>query len=122
MQLEDISLGLKVKVISFDGYNNRPEHWSEEGEMDEWRGVVVTISDFDSDYVYLEEDGGEWSWSSSDFEPFYNLSDDNPNTLYRKHKMSEQMGRLNAIIKKVEKIDAKDKGKDIELFGHKWGE
>jgi len=85
MHYDDLQIGIKVKIIDFGGDDaSRPEHWS--SDMDEWQGAIVTIADFDNEYVYIKDDGGEWSWHWFDFELYCDLKPDNPNIIYRKHK------------------------------------
>ena len=90
MRLNDLQIGMKVLTVDFGGDPyNRPEHWAESGEMDEWQGMVVTIADIDrsDEYVYIEEDGGEWSWYPWDFDPYCNLRFDDPNLSYKDTKV-----------------------------------
>jgi hypothetical protein len=85
MEPDDIYSGMIVRVIVWD---YRPDHWEEEGRMDDWQGAVVTVADFISDVeeVYIEDDEGEWIWYPSDFEIYHTLPQTDPNILYKKVK------------------------------------
>jgi hypothetical protein len=89
MRFKDLEVGMPVVVIEHGGDPDRPEHWST--DMDEWQGAVVTISDFDSDYVYIKEDEGAWSWYPDDFDPYCGLKSDNPNMQYKRRKQDRRM-------------------------------
>ena len=101
MRIGDLEIGMTVTVIDYGGDPyNRPEHWAETGEMDEWQGAVVTIADIDpsDEYVYLEEDENEWSWYPWDFEPYCNLKYHDPNISYKRHKSNIMMRHLRAEL------------------------
>ena len=94
MNIREFELGMEVKIIC---WGERPEHWS--SEMDHWQGKIVTISNWDNGldndtFVYIEEDGGEWTWQTWDFELYNNLSKNNPNVLYRHHKNAEFFAKM----------------------------
>ncbi len=94
MDIDDLEIGMIVKIIVWE--DHRPEHWS--GDMDEWQGAVVTISDYEhkSEYVFIEEDEGEWQWFPWDFESCHVLSENNPNRLYKSHKEQAFFAKLRA--------------------------
>ena len=97
-----------VRVIDFGGDEyERPEHWSPEGDMDDWQGAVVTISEVVDDYVYIHEDEGEWSWYPEDFEIHCSLKPNNPNLAYKRHKNAGFLTQLSAEWKAQQ---AKKKG------------
>jgi len=93
MRFKDMQVDMLAVIIDFGGEDSeRPEHWSQ--EMDDWQGHTVTIASIDSDYVYIEEDEGAWSWTPSDFDPYCNLKFDNPNIQYRRHKQDQRMEEM----------------------------
>ena len=93
METEDISPGMVVRIISWN--KHRPDHWEEYGEMDGWRGAVVTIAEvMDSEEIYLEDDEGQWQWYAWDFEPFHVLPEDDPNMKYKRHKRENWMRKM----------------------------
>jgi len=108
MRFKDLEVGMTVVVIDFgDSDYDRPEHWSP--EMDEWQGAVVSIASFDSEYVYIAEDEGAWSWYSDDFNPYCNLKLDNPNILYRNHKRDRAIDKMREEWKQ-QHADLRKKG------------
>lgn len=86
MKLSELYVGQVVRVITFDGWEDRPGHWNEEGDMDEWRGELVTIADIVNHEIYLEEDEGEWCWYAQDFMFYENLPPEDPNIRYKRKK------------------------------------
>lgn len=100
MRIDDLHPGLQVYIIEW--FDERPEHWSEEGDMDEWQGQVVTISEVyeDSEEIFIEDDEHCWQWHPWDFEPYCNLSQDDPNIRYRLHKHETRMAKLRAGLKR----------------------
>jgi hypothetical protein len=113
MRTEDLYPGLTVRIIDFNSnVMHRPDHWAEEGEMDEWQGEIVTIRSVDqeSEYVIIEEDDGSWQWYPWDFDPYVNLGKDDPNVQYKQQKAAKEQGDLTELWKKI----AKDKyGKEF---------
>ena len=95
MNIDDLSIGDRVRIITWD---YRPDHWCEEGRMDDWRGAVVTIVDLarDIEEVYIDDDDGDWIWYPHDFEPYHQLPNSNPNIVYRRHKHNRMMHDLIA--------------------------
>lgn len=108
MRVEDLYPGLTVRIIDFsDNGGHRPDHWSDEGDMDDWQGEVVTIHSVEeeSEYVSIEEDDGDWQWYPWDFEPHTNLSVNDPNVRYRLNKrMKKASSFWEEITKKKYKI------------------
>lgn len=68
MKLSELYVGLKVRIHRYDP-EALPDHWNEDGEMNQWMGRIVTINHIHQQYneIYVEEDGGLWSWKSGDF-------------------------------------------------------
>ncbi len=100
MEMDDLHVGMTVRVIDWDSH--RPDHWCEEGRMDDWRGAVVTKADFleKAEEVYIEDDEGEWIWYPWDFEPYHKLSIANPNMRYKRHKQDIRMAKMKMRISK----------------------
>jgi len=95
MNYNEIKCGLQVRIIDFNGvHEERPEHWST--NMDEWQGVLVTIADYDGEYVYIEDDEGKWSWTPEDFENRYSLDHNDPNLVYKRHRSEIFVQRIRA--------------------------
>ena len=93
MDIKDLRAGDVVKVISWE--HERPEHWEEYGEMDDWCGAVVTIAEvLDSDEIFLEDDEGKWQWYPWDFEAVFRLPDNNPNVLYKSWAWQKKIAKL----------------------------
>jgi len=113
MKKEDLYPGMKVRVISWEGdmsedsdpYDYRPEHWCEDGGMDDWQEAVVTIHKCSSsgEYVYLEEDNSEWQWYPWDFVPYCNLPAHNPNKVYKRQAWKR---RVDGIKKSGLRFDS----------------
>lgn len=100
MNITDLYVGMIVRIIEWsegnsdeDGYN-RPDHWTP--EMDVWQGEIVTISgvETENEYVYTENDGGQWSWYPWDFEYHCDLTDHNPNMVYRRKCANDRFNRF----------------------------
>lgn len=103
MRVEDLHPGLRVRIINFDDHEgHRPDHWCDEGSMDEWQAEIVTIYSVEkeSEYVTIEEDDGSWQWYPWDFEPYDNLKKDDPNVQYKQQK--DQL-KLNSLWEKIAK-------------------
>lgn len=102
MDIDELHVGQQVRVIIWE--NSRPEHWSE--EMDEWQGMIVTVSDLDhpSEYVYIDDDDGQWTWHPWDFEDYHRIPKNNPNMVYRRYKHDEMMRKLRLGIRHKEEI------------------
>lgn len=93
LKIQNLFVGKHLRIRNFES-DDIPDHWNEDGEMDGWRGEIVTVHSFgvDNDHVWIniEEDEGEWMWYLSDFEePMekdmkkYN----DPNFLFRINRM-----------------------------------
>jgi hypothetical protein len=96
MKYDDLHPEMLVKVVDFGAPDySRPEHWSTDGDMDDWQGAVVTIAENDGDYIYIHEDEGEWSWLPLDFEPHCSLKINNPNVAYKRKKSSDFLTTLS---------------------------
>lgn len=120
MKLADMYNGQRVRISCWedemadddDIYDYRPDHWSEDGEMDEWQGATVTIETIheESGEIYIKEDNSQWMWFSSDFEDHSLLDADNPNIKFLKYKenieLKEQKSKFKTMDKKklVEKL------------------
>jgi len=102
LDISELEVGMEVRIICWD---HKPEHWSM--DMAEWQGEVVTISDCEGDdndtYVYIEEDEGEWTWQTWDFEPYSRLSRNNPNILYLNRKNHKFFNEMREKYKRFEK-------------------
>jgi hypothetical protein len=98
MELEDLTVGMEVRIISWD---YRPDHWAEDGEMDEWRGEVVTIAEVyeDSAEIFIEEDECHWQWYPEDFEPYVTVSKDDPNFLYQQNKRNRRIDEIRKALR-----------------------
>lgn len=92
MEFDDLQVGMSVRVINWQKYP--PEHWAE--EMNEWCGAIVTIMEVSryEEYVYIEEDGGEWQWYPWDFEFHHRLKPNDPNRLFNQQKHYRLMRKL----------------------------
>jgi hypothetical protein len=99
MHIDELMMGMKVKVYDwhYDG-EDRPGHWDEDGEMDEWLDCTVTIADFNmaTGCVWIEEDEGHWEWVSDDFDPVCSLTADDPNLKFSQKKKDDFMEALKA--------------------------
>lgn len=100
MRVEDLYPDQQVVIIDWLYDDGRPEHWADDGAMDHWRGEIVTIAEVyeDSEEVYIHEDEHCWQWYPWDFEPYHNLSQDNPNVKYKLHKSDLRLNELRAQI------------------------
>lgn len=110
MEFDDLHIGMRVRI--HDWLENgafRPDHWQQEGEMDEWCGEEVTISNMSesSSYIHIEEDDEYWQWYPEDFEDAVLLSADNPNVKFVDHRREELYNRL------VENTKARAKAKEV---------
>ncbi len=125
MHYNDIDYEMQLVVIDWrETTGQRPEHWAV--EMDAWCGMTVTVADLDGDYVYLEEDEGEWSWNPEDFVPVKRLPQENPNVMFKVRKNQRLIEKFRADMKrreadkkhqKIEKrIKEKNRGLKIERF------
>ena len=101
MDIEEISVGQVVRIINWPehAWGHRPDHWAEDGAMDEWCGAVVTISDIieESGEIYIEDDEGEWQWWPSDFEHYHTLPPDDPNMQFKHHRHNILIDKLMAL-------------------------
>jgi len=102
MNFEDLHTGLVVRIIDWTnetGY--RPEHWCEDGDMDEWQNEIVTIAELDEyeERVFIQEDEGAWQWYPWDFEPYIQLPEDDPNIKYRMYRRSKFLEELRKGLK-----------------------
>jgi hypothetical protein len=77
---------IKGRIVRIRERDYRPEYWNEEGEMDSYMGMLVTVSSNDGDWVYIEEDGGEWAWGNLDFEEVDEEEETDPNILFKNEK------------------------------------
>jgi hypothetical protein len=107
MDFEDLYPGMKVRIIDWlseDGC--RPDHWQEEGEMDEWCNEIVTIYELisENEHVYIEEDGGDWQWYPEDFEHVHRLPKDDPNVQFPIHQHHKRMEEVNRRIDAAKKV------------------
>jgi hypothetical protein len=83
MRMQDL---IKGKVVRIRVQEYRPDYWNDGGDMDEYMGAIVTVSKNDGDWVYIEEDGGEWSWGPEDFEEIDEEEETDPNILFKNEK------------------------------------
>lgn len=60
----ELKPGMKVRVKRYD---QRPDHWNSDGEMDKYMGKVVTIKNIAFGIVRIKED--RWIWRIEDFVP-----------------------------------------------------
>lgn len=60
----ELKAGQKVRVKRYD---QRPDHWNSDGEMDKYMGKVVTIKNIAFGIVRIKED--RWAWRIEDFVP-----------------------------------------------------
>lgn len=107
MKISDLYSGMLVRVIDFSGDEyERPDHWCGEGGMDDWQGEVVTIREYETDneYVYIEEDEQEWQWYPWDFDYYCQLSQDNPNKVFKRQLSQRRMNRLKAKNNKSDDV------------------
>lgn len=105
MQFEELSVDMQVRVIDWDyDIEGRPGHWSAEGDMDDYRGCVVTIGELDEDegYIYLHGDDDDygWQWFASDFDLYNPISASDPNMVYRKYKHEKRVAALRNQMRK----------------------
>lgn len=101
MELGELFIGRRVRVYDWIGHSeDRPEHWNDAGEMDAYCGKVVTIDYIDEVEVYIREDGNEFYWLAEDFDPYDDLSANDPNTRFKSAKLIEQSKWSAAEIRK----------------------
>lgn len=105
MNLDELYPGLQVRIIDWDyDHDGRPDHWSPEGDMDDYRGAVVTIGEIDEDegYIYLHGDDDDygWQWYDYDFVPYHAIPEDNPNVVYRRYRHEKKIAALRNDMKK----------------------
>ena len=60
----ELKVGQKVRVKRYD---QRPDYWNLDGEMDKYMGKVVTIKNIGYGIVRIKED--RWMWRIEDFIP-----------------------------------------------------
>jgi hypothetical protein len=107
MNLADLYVGQKVRIICWDEeveedgdfHEYRPDHWCDEGGMDEWQGAVVTIKTMQegSENIYIEEDkedSGGWQWFPWDFENHCVLPQHDPNIVYKRDAYRRKMDSM----------------------------
>lgn len=69
IDLDNLPAGTKVKIVDKWRYDNGKGLQNSMGEMDEFLGEYLTISDKDyGDYYSLEGEAGQWSWSPELFD------------------------------------------------------
>ena len=85
MRIEDLCEGKRVVIKKYER-DDIPEHWNEDGEMNEWMGktVVISIIENDSGRIYIKEDGEHWCFYASDFycQAFTDAERKNPNFIF----------------------------------------
>ena len=85
MRIEDLCEGMRIRIKDYD-IDDLPEHWNEDGEMNEWIGRTVTIDEVHhgDGSISIKEDGGHWCFYASDFQGqiFSEAEKKNPNFLF----------------------------------------
>lgn len=79
----ELKEGQRLRVKEFD---ERPNHWSCVGKMDEWMGKIVTLESFENDNknITICEDKDKFWWRVSDFQIVFDTWRDVENAIGKK--------------------------------------